>query len=435
MENFKIFLEGFLSSLAFSISIYAFGYLILKEKNKSVVYNIAIFLLSVILYNIIFLTMDGILKSVLFAILFTFTFKLLFSNSFLKSLFASIAFIVILIIPDLLVTFGLMLLVGKQYFYSVLAGGILCNLFVSLIMIILIFILRKPLRKIMNHKLTENKKIIITEGLILITLLILFYNLIKIFRTTNNILAYIIIITSLIYMLGYLMKQRLDNEKISKKYDELLDVMKEYENDIEEQRTFIHETRNEFATIRSKLSDKEKKEEIIKYIDSVTGDKVSSNMSKYSKFMYLPKNGLKGFLYYKCSEATKKNIRVKVNISKQIENSFLKDLETNDFKNMVRILGVFLDNAIEAASIAQEKKVSIEIYLIKEKIEIIISNTFNNDINLDKIGNEKYTTKGKNRGHGLLFANKIVRENDMFETKNDVKNNIYIQTLKIKNKN
>ena len=379
--------------------------------------------------------MDGILKNVLFSILFTFTFKLLFSNSFLKSLFASIAFMVILIVPELFVTFSIISIFGKEFMYSVVAGGVLGNILISIIMILLTYVLRKPLRKFMNYELTENKKIIVMEGLTLIIVGIFFYNLIGIFRTTNNILAYIIIIISLIYMLGYLMKQRLENEKISKKYDALLDVMKTYENDIEEQRTFIHETRNEFATIRSKLSDKEKKEEIIEYIDSVTGDKVSSNMSKYSKFMYLPKNGLKGFFYYKCSEASKKGIKVEANISKKVEKCFLKDINTNDFKNIVRILGVFLDNAIEAASIAKDKKMSVEVYLIQDKIEIVISNTFNNDINLDKIGNERYTTKGKNRGYGLLFANKIARENDMFEIENKINNNIYVQTLKIKNKN
>ena len=213
LENFKIFLEGFLSSLAFSISIYAFGYLILKEKNKSVVYNIAIFLLSVILYNIIFLTMDGILKNVLFSILFTFTFKLLFSNSFLKSLFASIAFMVILIVPELFVTFSIISIFGKEFMYSVVAGGVLGNILISIIMILLTYVLRKPLRKFMNYELTENKKIIVMEGLTLIIVGIFFYNLIGIFRTTNNILAYIIIIISLIYMLGYLMKQRLENIK------------------------------------------------------------------------------------------------------------------------------------------------------------------------------------------------------------------------------
>ena len=147
----------------------------------------------------------------------------------------------------------------------------------------------------------------------------------------------------------------------------------------------------------------------------------------------MPSNGLKGFFYYKFIEAEKKEINVSVNISKQIENSFLKNIDTKDFKDLARIIGVYLDNAIEASSSSKDKKLGIEMYLIKEKIEIIITNTFNNEINLDKLGKESFSTKGKNRGHGLLLVKKILSENDMFEAKNEVRGNIYIQTLKINN--
>ena len=107
---------------------------------------------------------------------------------------------------------------------------------------------------------------------------------------------------------------------------------------------------------------------IIEYIDSVIGEKEKAGSTNYSKFKYLPSNGLKGFFYYKCTEAEKKGISVSVNISKQIENSFLKDIETKDFKDLARIIGVYLDNAIEARSTSEDKKLGIEMYLIKENI-------------------------------------------------------------------
>ena len=270
------------------------------------------------------------------------------------------------------------------------------------------------------------------SSITLVMLAIFFYNLIKTFEFNNNIITYLVIIVMLICILLYLFKQKIENEKISKKYDELLDVMKSYESDIEEQRTLRHETKNEFATIKCKLQDKENNKTIIEYIDSVIGEKEKAGSTKYSKFKYLPSNGLKGFFYYKFIEAEKKGINVSINISKQIENSFLKDIETKDFKDLARIIGVYLDNAIEASSTSEDKKLGIEMYLIKEKIEIIITNTFNNEINLDKIGKESFSTKGKHRGHGLLLVNKILSENNKFEAKNEIRGNIYIQSLKIK---
>ena len=51
--------------------------------------------------------------------------------------------------------------------------------------------------------------------------------------------------------------------------------------------------------------------------------------------------------------------------------------------------------------------------------------------NLDKIGKESFSTKGKHRGHGLLLVKKILSENNRFEAKKEIRGNIYIQSLKI----
>ena len=71
--------------------------------------------------------------------------------------------------------------------------------------------------------------------------------------------------------------------------------------------------------------------------------------------------------------------------------------------------------------------------MVKNDIELIISNTFENKINIDKIGIEKFTTKGKNGGHGLLLVKHIINSNSIFESNSEIINNLYIQKLKIKN--
>lgn len=392
-------------------------------------------LLGFILLNIlVFKYTTGTIKTIITCLLYSSLFFSIFKIKLSKSIFTSIVYIILLVIPDLLTLGGAIYIfdVSKEFCYESLSGSIISNFSVLGIMIILTVSIRKPLKKLINYNLSINKKIIVMSSITLVMLAIFFYNLIKTFEFNNNIITYLVIIVMLICILLYLFKQKIENEKISKKYDELLDVMKSYESDIEEQRTLRHETKNEFATIKCKLQDKENNKTIIEYIDSVIGEKEKAGSTKYSKFKYLPSNGLKGFFYYKFIEAEKKGINVSINISKQIENSFLKDIETKDFKDLARIIGVYLDNAIEASSTSEDKKLGIEMYLIKEKIEIIITNTFNNEINLDKIGKESFSTKGKHRGHGLLLVNKILSENNKFEAKNEIRGNIYIQSLKIK---
>lgn len=424
-----------LSSTLLILTLYTFGRIIIvNRRHKNIMIDVLILLGFILLNILVFKYTTGTIKTIITCLLYSSLFFSIFKIKLSKSIFTSIVYVILLIIPDLLTLVGAIYIfrVSKEVYYSNIASSALCNLFVCSGMLLLTIILRKSLKKLINYNLSTNKKIIVMSSITLVMLAIFFYNLIKTFEFNNNIITYLVIIVMLICILLYLFKQKIENEKISKKYDELLDVMKSYESDIKEQRTLRHETKNEFATIKCKLQDKENNKTIIEYIDSVIGEKEKAGSTKYSKFKYLPSNGLKGFFYYKFIEAEKKGINVSINISKQIENSFLKDIETKDFKDLARIIGVYLDNAIEASSTSEDKKLGIEMYLIKEKIEIIITNTFNNEINLDKIGKESFSTKGKHRGHGLLLVNKILSENNMFEAKNEIRGNIYIQSLKIK---
>lgn len=424
-----------LSSTLLILTLYIFGRIVIvNRRHKNIMIDVLILLGFILLNILVFKYTTGTIKTIITCLLYSSLFFSIFKIKLSKSIFTSIVYVILLIIPDLLTLVGAIYIfrVSKEVYYSNIASSALCNLFVCSGMLLLTIILRKSLKKLINYNLSTNKKIIVMSSITLVMLAIFFYNLIKTFEFNNNIITYLVIIVMLICILLYLFKQKIENEKISKKYDELLDVMKSYESDIEEQRTLRHETKNEFATIKCKLQDKENNKTIIEYIDSVIGEKEKAGSTKYSKFKYLPSNGLKGFFYYKFIEAEKKGINVSINISKQIENSFLKDIETKDFKDLARIIGVYLDNAIEASSTSEDKKLGIEMYLIKEKIEIIITNTFNNEINLDKIGKESFSTKGKHRGHALLLVNKILSENNMFEAKNEIRGNIYIQSLKIK---
>ena len=424
-----------LSSTLLILTLYIFGRIIIvNRRHKNIMIDVLILLGFILLNILVFKYTTGTIKTIITCLLYSSLFFSIFKIKLSKSIFTSIVYIILLVIPDLLTLGGAIYIfdVSKEFCYESLSGSIISNFSVLGIMIILTVSIRKPLKKLINYNLSTNKKIIVMSSITLVMLAIFFYNLIKTFEFNNNIITYLVIIVMLICILLYLFKQKIENEKISKKYDELLDVMKSYESDIEEQRTLRHETKNEFATIKCKLQDKEDNKTIIEYIDSVIDEKEKAGSTKYSKFKYLPSSGLKGFFYYKFIEAEKKGISVSVNISKQIENSFLKDIETKDFKDLARIIGVYLDNAIEASSTSEDKKLGIEMYLIKEKIEIIITNTFNNEINLDKIGKESFSTKGKHRGHGLLLVNKILSENNKFEAKNEIRGNIYIQSLKIK---
>ena len=69
-----------------------------------------------------------------------------------------------------------------------------------------------------------------------------------------------------------------------------------------------------------------------------------------------------------------------------------------------------------------------------KECKIIISNTYSNEIDKQKIGKEVFSTKGKDRGHGILLVKQLTKNSNIFEVKTDIQKKIYVQTIIIKGK-
>lgn len=90
-----------------------------------------------------------------------------------------------------------------------------------------------------------------------------------------------------------------------------------------------------------------------------------------------------------------------------------------DFNNLhmgiyefTRVLGILMDNAIEAASECAKKIINV---IIRNDVQcnrqlLIIENTYNNkDVNIDRLSEKGYSTKPNNTGLGLWEVNKIIK--------------------------
>lgn len=428
-------ISDFIGNIFVALGVFLFAKIVLNSHIKITKCRLIIdFVFSIVVYTLIMFYFDGIIKTFLMAITMILFVKDAFKTSSVKTTFLIFLYITILIVPDLFQLFFMteILQLNKDFCYT-FAGSIVSNVTVLIVLISITYIIRKPLRKLINTKVANNTKIIIFSILSLISILMFFYTIISEFRFNDNILLYLVSITVIIIVLFSLIKQTIENNKLTSEYDKLLEFMMTYENEIEKQRILRHEIKNEFRTIRAKICDNQQNKEIIEYIDEIVNDKYEINKEKYAKFGYLPPNGIKGLCYFKTQEAESKGIKVSLNISKRIKNSTIYSLNVKQQRDFGRILGVFLDNAIEASAETKEKKIGIEAYVnIEQEFKIIISNTYNNKIDKEKIGIESFSTKGKNRGHGLLLVKQLVNKNDIFKIKTNLENNIYIQTIEIK---
>lgn len=419
------------------ITSIVFAKILLENKKIKLSFkNIVVIIASIILYGIIASTISGILKTLILCFLYVLVYKCIFNTTYSKSLLLAFEHIVLIIIPDLLILlFGVYILkIDTKEFYTMYTETILSTLIVDVMFLFLAYVFKKPLRKISNIKLTNNKEIIMYLLLSLFSILVVFYteySNVKVSSSKELILG-VIVIVSFVLILYSLVKQKMENNKLMTRYIKLLEFIKNYEKELDKQKELRHESKNQLITARSKIVDKRKEYEVIEYLNSIIADYVKGNNEKYTSFQYLPANGIKGFFYYKANEAENNGIHLSINVSPKVENTFIGNLDTNDFKQLGILLGVYLDNAIEASKNSKDKKMAIEIYKTGEDIEIIISNTYEGKIDTESIGKTKYTTKGKNHGYGLMLVSKILEDNKRFEAQRIVTDIVYSQKIKIK---
>lgn len=400
-----------------------------KDKSKVIV----AILIAIVSYILAYKYTSGIYKTIISFAIYVMLIYNFYKIRFNKSIVLVILFIIILMIPELGIILALKIFnLSKYYFYEIFAGSLISNLVIFSLTIPITIILKKPLTKILNIKITFNNKVAIFSILTLIIVLVFFYDVIANFRIGAKIIFYIIAIIVFVTALVIVLIQENKNTKLKAEYNKLLEFMETYEIELENQRILKHEYKNQLVTIKSKLIDNDKKNKVIEYIDSILGDETKFSQEAYTKLQYLPANGIKALFYFKISEAKTKGINTNVNISSSIKNSKLKDLTTKEFKDLGILIGVYLDNAIEASMNSNNKILGIEMYNNNNEVKIIISNSYNGIIEENKVGKSRYSTKGKGRGYGLVLVNRTLRNTKSFYIEREITSKLYIQTIYIK---
>ena len=129
--------------------------------------------------------------------------------------------------------------------------------------------------------------------------------------------------------------------------------------------------------------------------------------------------------YYKADE-----LGIKINLE------IFLDLNTLKIKiyELTRILGILLDNAIEATLDCSEKVINV--IMRKDDTHhrqlIIIENSYSNkNINLDKIFEKSYSTKPNNTGLGLWEVRQILKKNNNLNLYTTKDNKFFKQQLEI----
>ncbi len=189
-------------------------------------------------------------------------------------------------------------------------------------------------------------------------------------------------------------------------------------------RHFKHDYNNHFSTLNFMMSNG-KYEEARNYISEL-----SENVSNINTSIYNIENvALFAIISSKLDEAKKTNLKFNIQVV-GIVNS-IPELKVSD---LCSIIGIFLDNAIEAANASNEKTIDMSIIDYQDCIEILISNSCVQEPEMQKLKLDGYSTKGTERGHGLAIVSNLLSDYKRFVWKTDFDDSFmrFNQRLKIK---
>lgn len=163
-----------------------------------------------------------------------------------------------------------------------------------------------------------------------------------------------------------------------------------------------------------------------KYYNEITVDcKNVNNLSKLNPQL-INNPAIYNILADKYHIANNNNIQINLDIMLDLNELNIKIYE------LTRILGILLDNAIEASNECIEKNINIFFKQDNYKQMLIIENTYNDKhVSIEKIFEKDYSTKPNNTGLGLWEVRKILSRNSNLNLHTSKDKDYFSQQLEI----
>lgn len=393
-------------------------------------------LLFSLFYLLIMKYETGTIKPLLMHIVMIVCLMLLYKKSFGLTLISLFCIIILNIISelffDLIVKYVLNLDISNVYNHGLIY--IFSNVVIFL-MCLLLFHLKYVKKLFLYFVKWYNKDQIKSLAVFIIMVVIigafiLYSNFVNFISPSFLLLTNLFCICALVFVIGFF-KVKAQNNRISSEYENLLKYVKVYENAVEEKNKNQHEYKNQLILLKGMLGKTNKK--ALNYINELLNtDSENEDINWLNKLKYVPQGGLKGLLYYKIQEMLKEDVKIFVDVSPELEKSTNSKIINKLLGDVSKVIGVYIDNSIEAVRELKEKYIVIEFYIESKNIVFSISNNYNGSIDMDSVDKEGYTTKGTGHGYGLSLVKDIIVKNDKLSQKRELSGIYFVQKLYIK---
>ncbi len=278
---------------------------------------------------------------------------------------------------------------------------------------------------------------VIDAALLLLITIYLFDNLIPgqngsigkmIYNNALHISGYLLVMCCLLLAMRRSYLEQIQTEAKQKAMQDLQDYTRNLEAMYNSLRSFKHDYVNILLSLSSYIEDgdMDRLKDFFEGKIFPTKNLITGEDYKLNQLSNISVLEIKSLLSAKMIYAHESGIDITIDIPDKVE-SFL--IDTVD---LARILGNFLDNAIEATLETEQPQIGLNIIQNKTGVSIIISNRFrDNGLMLHKLKQKGFSTKIGHQGIGLGNAQKIISSYDNVLLETTMKCDYFTQHIEL----
>ena len=208
--------------------------------------------------------------------------------------------------------------------------------------------------------------------------------------------------------------------------------LQEYTNQIERMYSSLRSFKHDYSNIMLSMSgyiEADDMDGLKEYFEKEilpTGRNISKNTAHINQLMNIKVPELKSIISAKLLYAIELNISVSIEVTDEAADMPMDTLD------MARVIGIFLDNAIEAALETDAPFISFALIHLDTDYVFIISNSFlDKGVPYASLAQPNVSTKGGNRGLGLYNAHEIIAKYNSVFLDTEIQEGTFVQRLRM----
>lgn len=320
-----------------------------------------------------------------------------------------------------------------SYLNEIICRAIIFIIFFFTVIYIIRFVSEDYLKKFSISPKTK----VLLNIVVVLTILVFYLNIFRVLGNASiealrlNTIIFIFYLFLMFFLLGMIIYNFINEENLKvreKEYENFISYITSLEQVNKDMQKFRHDYLNILLSMKGYIDDKDWRNLEIYFNQRILNveQKTLISTSIIGNLNNLHIKSLKGLLFNKSSKALELDIEVSIEVPQIVQHILFDEIILN------RILGIFIDNAIENCIEDQTKQILISVlHKENEYTMITIGNKImDKKIDLNKIFRDGFTTKPNHRGVGLATVEQIVDENSQLTLNTWIENNwFYIELI------